>query len=198
MSESPPSVIRRVCGDEFEKALEFIQQIALQREGATPPPPPHVLFAAFKGKDIVGTVGLEFGSDGKPLPLEEIWEFNPLTAPLPFVREQVAQYCRWMAKADGISASLLHAAAVFSLAQGKKSCMCEVKPKVANRLRKIGCRLFPITPAVLRLEKIPFSGRPYYESNPPPGLYMIDLHQMEEVTRPKSLWTSSIESATPS
>lgn len=193
MPETSQLAIRRVCDEEFQQALKFIRDLAQERERATPPPPPHVLFAAILEGSVVGTVGLEFGSEESPVPLEEIWEFDRSTTPFPFIRQELAQYGRWMARTKNISASLLYCAAVFAKLQGKKTCICEVKPKVAKRLREIGCRLYEIAPAKLLLDKIPESGRPYYESVPRPNPYMIDLNQMEVGTRPRVLGLSSIE-----
>lgn len=184
-------------GKKREEILHFIEEIALAREGSKPPPPPQMLFGAYQGNTIVGTISVDFGSDLNPFRLEDIWEFDKEKTPLPFVRERIAQYGRWTATVPGASIALFYAATVFSKTHGKQFCLCEMKDPIARRLTEFGFVLLPIKNASLLpeavRERMPEESRPYYLNHPLPYIYMMSLDQIEQAMQSHILPVRSLE-----
>lgn len=167
---------------EIKESLEFINRIALAREGSSPPPPPQFLFGAYRDGKVVGTIGLEFGTEEKPLPLESHWEIERTKTPLPFVEEAMVEIGRWMAERPGVSTALFFAATLFALSRGKQYCLAEMKPKIAEHSTGLGFIMLPVQGAKILIDQISESGRPYYLDNPP-SLYMLRVEQMHQAIR---------------
>lgn len=165
--------------DSLLKALKFIEMVAFRSHRASPPPPPEALFAAYYRGEIVGTIGIEFGSNHKPLPIEGRWQFDRLKTPLPFHRNEIVEIGRWMATKPGVSAALFYAATFFALSRRKYYCMAEMKSKIAQHSTGLGFIMLPVQNAKIFLDKIPQSGLPYYTDDPP-ALYMLRLEQMHQ------------------
>lgn len=176
--------------DELAAALRFIDEIAFRWHKCRPPPPPQVLFGAYRGKEIVGTIALDFGDQDRPLPIERIWSFDADRTPLPFQREAIAQYGRWMAITPAVSSWLLYTATLYALSLGKKYFLAEAKTKIMERICALGFAFRRIENAMALTDRIPEEGRLYY-SEDPPGLYMTRLEEMMTVAFSK---TTSLQS----
>lgn len=176
-------VVRHIRpGDaRYTDALAFIERIALRREGAAPPPPPDVLLVAFRGENIVGTMGLEFSDGTVRLPLEIVWDFTAARFPYPYDRSATAQYGRWMATEETVSAAVAYAACRFARSLGKTWGIFEAKPVIAEHLRQLGFHFHAVEDASLRVEKIPKAGRPYYTEGSPPTPFLFLLAHLEGV-----------------
>lgn len=170
--------------NDYQKALEFIKRIAFSHYKCQPPPPPDVLFVAKNGEEIVGTTGLDLGEIDKPLPLENIYEFDKAVTPWPFQREKIVQYGRWMVTARGIADALIYSAAKHGLTHGKTHTVSEAKDHIKLKLDHLRIDARVISDAKLLLSRISKEGLAYYLDLPAPKLYMMDLKQMTEALAP--------------
>ena len=169
---------------DYQKALDFINKIAFSHYKCQPPPPPDVLFVAKNGEEIVGTTGLDLGEINKPLPLENIYNFDKAATPWPFQGEKIVQYGRWMVTVPGIADALICSAAQYGLAHGKTHTISEAKDHIKLKLDQLGIDARVIADAKLILERISKDGLGYYLDPPPPKLYMMDLSQMVQALGP--------------
>lgn len=186
--KNTPVVISLVEKDsEREEAIAFMNAIASERYRCAPPPPPEIIFVAKRDDEIVGVMALEFGDEQGVFPLEKIYKFDYRVTPWPFVRNEVAQFGRWMAKVRGISIALMYAATLYAIHQGKVYGLTEVKPYILKHTREIGIELREIPGATLVPGNIPESGKPYYLAPPPPKLYMVNLRQKEQALRDETI-----------
>ncbi len=164
---------------KIQESLAFINKIAFQRHGCKPPPAPEILFAAYdQCQKLIGTIALDFSKAGQPLPLEKIWEFDQTKIPFPFIREEIAQYGRWMSDLPGLSIMLLYVATVFAITRKKKYFFAETKPKITKIFLDLEFPIIIIPDAQLALDKIPAEGKSYYLAGKPDLLMMrLDLMQ---------------------
>jgi len=166
---------------EVQDAYCFVRRHAHARYDADPPPPPEALLAAYRRGEVVGTIGVDFTAvDTGELSLERIWSFDPANAPLPFNRQEIAQYGRWFTVEQDVSLMLVYGATIFARTHGKRSVLAEMKPGAARVLERVGIAMLPIQNAQLVLENIEESGRFYYVNGPPPQLCMADLSGVED------------------
>jgi len=136
---------------------------------------PTMIIARINGA-IVGTVALYLSVHDSLFPMEDIYDFDYQNMPLPFNRDRIVQFGRWIASAEGVSRALLYASAIAGIAKGCQYGLAEVKPKIAEVLSGIGVKLY-FPSYRLRLDKIPEAIRPYYDLPPAPMPCMVDLEQ---------------------
>jgi hypothetical protein len=139
---------------------------------------PEIIFAAFRNRAVIATIGLEFSDATTPMHCEKTFSFDWKTLPLPTERSLTALYTRWIVTEREASGKILHAATLFAIEQGKTHGWCELKPAVARRLTHLGVRLHEVCDATLCQDGIDESVRSYYETIPHPKLYQMSLAQM--------------------
>lgn len=178
--------------EDIEKAMAFITKIALEKHGASPPPLPEILLAAYSDEKIIGTIGMDFGSEDKLLPIESHWLFDTTTTPLPFLRNKIVEIGRWMAVKPIVSSCLFYAATTLALSHKKLYCLAEMKSKIAQHSTRLGFIMLPIKETTLVPDNIPNDGLPYYLDEPP-SLYMLVVEQMHQIIRQNSPSLKNVE-----
>jgi hypothetical protein len=165
---------------EKTATIEFIETEMRRSFGCNPPPTHGVIWTARTKKNIVGSLVLQGIQENGQLSLENHYEFDELTTPFPFNRDQLVQASRWIATEKGVSLSLLCASFAFAYALGKRYALIEAKPYSVVRLKELGFTCEEISGAKLLHKKIQDlvgeAGMSYFSNPPFPTLYMIDLH----------------------
>jgi hypothetical protein len=122
-------------------------------------------------------MGLNFAAGGY-LPLESHWRINLGSTPLPFERNSIAEYGRWIGGGSrGVSIQLIYVATLVAQARAKEYCLCELQDSAARLLQLLGIELHSIKCAELLIDSVPPGGRTYYEGAPV-GLNMMKLSQI--------------------
>jgi|GEM_PF-2023459 len=168
---------------------EFVVSSLKRWYNCGPIPLPHSVLVAKHGAEIVGTVALSFSQGNEIFSLEKIYKFDYNNMPLPFVRDNIVQFSRWVTGQQNVSQALLFTSALIGIKRGCEYGLGEVKPKIRDRFAEIGIDLYFI-PADICPENIPLAIKPYYLIPPPPLPCMTDLRQ--EVECLKDLISSTI------
>ncbi|MBI2451319.1 MAG: thermostable hemolysin [Parcubacteria group bacterium] len=166
---------------EREKAIKFIDRLALKYYQCHAPPLSQIILTAYSKKQIVGSLGINFAKNNK-LPIEKHWIFDHNKTPLPYRASKLAEYGRWFATQPNISFALYFSAASYVLQNGKKYAFFEVKDSIARHIKHAGVKLFLIN-AQLLIENIEKKRRNYYLIPPTPKFYMTDNEQTVETLR---------------
>lgn len=157
------------------RALAFVRRHVRRLYGGIPPPS-QILFLAQHSGRICGTMALDFAGPERLFPLEAIYQINYSRTPWPFERERIAQFSKWWTTRPGIAVRLMHAAHVHALSESKQFGLVEVKPRIVARVEEFGMSLVEVPGAVLQTQVVSLRGEGYYQTLPPPRLYMFDLN----------------------
>ncbi len=106
--------------EERDRAIEYVSSHMYKKHGGHPPKettPPH-LFIALDGAEVVGAVGIEFGTKDTPLPFEELYLFTQEMLPVQYQREKTIYYSRWNSSRPNIGPPLWLAATEYALSCG--------------------------------------------------------------------------------
>lgn len=179
------SIEIRLLTTEAERAtaVRFIAENAFRWHQCKPPPAPQLLFGAWDGTEIVGTIALDFGDAQTPLPIEQLYEIDYGEFPWLREREKIAQFGRFFVTQPDISVALLYVATTYALACGKLYGLSEAKPHVPKRFAELGIRLQEVKRAQLVEKHIPADGLSYYQSAPQPRLWGVSLHEKAAALR---------------
>lgn len=183
--DTQPIAIRFVTVESRAKALEFIRVRFREKFGADPPPP-EIIFAAYKDGDIVATLAIDLADESRMFPWEHAFDHDPTQLPFPIERETSIQFGRWTALFPHISLPLIFSAVNHAKQAGKKFAWCVVKSDARDRLRSIGFILHAVPSARIATKRILPQDLSYYTSTPLPELYVMHLDQLEAVIRPQS------------
>ena len=185
MRRAVPIVIDLVQNDkERQEALEFIDQKYLEIFETTPPLSQN-LFTARCGVDIVGTMGTDFCNEKEKLRLEKIYQFDHHLTPFPVIRDQIAEYGRWVATVPDISKALLYAAIIHARSKRKIYGWCEHTDDVHRVATRFGIKFHNVPGAQLVLENVEKKNRIFYTTSAPLKFYMVLLLQAQEALKPK-------------
>lgn len=167
---------------ERSEGESFIERTYRETFG-TAPPPSHYLIVAKRGCDVVGTVGIDTCDEGKALRLESLYSFDEKRSPLPYERDKIMEYGRWISSIPRISGPLLFAASTLALNMGKEYGWCEHTQDVHRITLRLGIAFYEVPGARLHVDQIPASDRTFYENASKSRLYMVSVRQVRESTR---------------
>lgn len=161
------------------KAVESFIKEQYARRMHLVPPLPEMIFAAFLGDIVIGTVAIEFStSDPVSLPFEQIFPFDISLLSLPWSPKQSVQFSRWAVLAPDTSGPVVYAAVRYALDHGKRYGWCELKPGAIKRLLDMGVTLYEVQTGPINVHNVHESVITYYTEPPYPKLYQLDLVQM--------------------
>jgi len=184
-----PKIIIGLAKSEIEKreAEVFVNRKYLELF-KTLPPTAQYYFVAKHNEEIIGTLSLDFCLETDQIWLEKIYQFDHATAPLPVLRDKIAQYGRWitaMSGISGISEGLLYSATVYAEKHGRLYGWCEQKDKSYRVAKRLGIIFYPVPNAKLLLENMPPETQVYYSTPPPMKLFMASLPQARKALEPR-------------
>lgn len=164
--------IRR-CSNEAERAdaIFYLSEHMRKKYGSCPPPEttPPDLFAAFEGSTVVGTLGLQFGTEQKPLPFEQLFIFDSQSAPVRYNREQTVYYSRWNSSRPSIGLALWLAATKYAIEKGMIFSSATGKTVMREYYySSFQCEWFPIHGAKINTDKVGETEKGYFFSDEPP------------------------------
>ncbi len=168
-------VIRLMEEGERTRVQSFVNHAMRERYGCDAHVLPAHVFLALRGDTLVGSASMSISS-GDRMPFEAIYDVDYASFPGDFSREQVVQFGRWVAKAPGLSLSLLLRSVLWAIGRGYTWGVIEVKPGVCRYLHMMGIRTMPLLGTLLRAN-IPNNVLQYYLSLPPPLLRVVNLRE---------------------
>ena len=167
--------------EDILEGLAFLESHYQRAFGVSPSSPDYLLTAREAG-DIVGTIGVNFGSADRGLRLARLYIFDHAHAPLPIDFERTVEFGKWVSEVIGVSAALVHAAICFSLSEGKAYAWCEHTAALNRVCQRFGIIFHKVADAQLDRSQIEEHHRKFYENNDV-QLYMFDLYQAHKALR---------------
>lgn len=155
---------------EFRKAIDHINTHMFEVYGARPNPheTPEHLFLVTHGKNIVSTLGIDFGKENKKLTFEKTFAFTEKDLPFAYKRPETIFYSRWTTKMDNFGIVVWCLASQYAMRKGFKYSSAIGKPLVYQLMREYGCSWCHVSNAKPNAENISPYDRAYYFTQPQP------------------------------
>jgi len=169
--------------------LQFIGSCYGETFNTRPSAPDNIIVARQAG-EIIGTMGLNFGTQ----PLSEIYTFSQNAMPFVVPSSQVAIYGRWIVKKPGLrqlGAVLIYSASLYALQLEKRVCWCEHVYSVHTAAAKLGIKFHEVIGAKVNIEKVSVGDRTFYENSEGLKFYMTSIEQMRIALKKYALQMST-------
>ena len=174
----------RIAESQTQKAAvqEFMREHALRTHGCEPPPSLGIILGAwFEGK-VVGSVVLDLRQGGEFFPLEELYGTAAVACLFPegFERSRIVQGGRWFSALprSPVSRLMARAFAEVALEHDTYAMFSEAKEYAFRRMREWGFCITCNLDARADISRVQLAGREYYETQPFPCLFRMELSSM--------------------
>lgn len=166
---------------ERPQVIEFVNRWGMKWEGCIPPPTNCEIVTAFKGDEVVGTIGMELAQKkGAKFPLEDIYDFDLVKECFPsFCRQDTVLTVRWFASVPNISLKLVQGVVDYTEPLGIKFILCEVKEHSVKRLEELGLKFSMLYGIKPNTEIVAEENMNYYK-NGLPRLGLVNIKSVSD------------------